>query len=331
MTFPSELEALGERGNCSLANGQNSGKASSTSTSTFAEPAGGSSSSQTVRQETPSNNKKRTRMREATAKTETITEAVKKSYASLAKSADQTCCDSAKTEKLLRYGYSSEELQSLPETVIAMADGCGNPTGLGTIREGDTVLDLGSGGGVDVFLASRRVGPSGKVVGLDMTPEMVSRAWGNALKLNVTNVEFKLGEIENIPMEDESFDVVMSNCVICLSPDKERVFREMFRVLRPGGRLAIADEVALRLFSEEEKADPGKWCGCVTGAVTERVYAGMLENAGFEEVYVKQLRKTGEAISGVFSAFISGIKPVRSGLMKTKERAGASIKLNVRS
>ncbi len=242
------------------------------------------------------------------AKAETIREAVKESYASLAKNADQTCCDSAKPAKLVRYGYSSEELQSLPESVIAMADGCGNPTALGEIREGDTVLDLGSGGGVDVFLASRKVGPNGKVIGLDMTPDMVNRARANAVKLNVANVEFKLGEIENIPLEDESVDVVMSNCVICLSPDKERVFREMFRVLRPGGRLAIADEVALRLFSEKEKADPGKWCSCVTGAVTEGIYTAMLENAGFEEVYVKQLRKVGEASPGVFSAFISGRK-----------------------
>ncbi len=246
------------------------------------------------------------------AKTETIREAVRESYASLAKSADQSCCDSAKTEKLVRYGYTSEELQSLPESVIAMADGCGNPTALGTIRGGDIALDLGSGGGVDVFLASRKVGPNGKVIGLDMTPDMVSRARANAVKLNVVNVEFKLGEIENIPLDSETVDVIMSNCVICLSSDKERVFREMFRVLRPGGRLAIADEVALRLFSEEEKADPRKWCSCVTGAVTEGVYTGMLENAGFEEVYVKQLRRAGEAISGVFSAFISGKKPLGS-------------------
>ncbi len=246
------------------------------------------------------------------AKTETIREAVKESYASLARNADQSCCDSAKTEKLVGYGYSSEELQNLPETVIAMADGCGNPTALGTIRGGDSVLDLGSGGGVDVFLASRKVGPNGKVIGLDMTPDMVNRARANAVKLNAANVEFKLGEIENIPLDSETVDVIMSNCVICLSSDKERVFREMFRVLRPGGRLAIADEVALRLFSEEEKADPRKWCSCVTGAVTEGVYTGMLENAGFEEVYVKQLRRAGEASSGVFSAFISGKKPLGS-------------------
>lgn len=189
-----------------------------------------------------------------------------------------------------------------------MADGCGNPTGLGRISEGDVVLDLGSGGGVDVFLASRKVGPNGKVVGLDMTPEMVNRAEANAVKLGVSNVEFKLGEIENIPLGDESVDVIMSNCVICLSIDKERVFKEMFRVLRPGGTLAIADEVALRSFSEEEKNDPQKWCNCITGAVTEGAYSEMLERVGFQEVYVKQLRPGGP-VSGVYSAFISGTKP----------------------
>ena len=127
------------------------------------------------------------------AKAETIREAVKESYSSLARTADQSCCDSAKTDKLIHYGYSPGELQSLPESVIAMADGCGNPTALGTIREGDVVLDLGSGGGVDVFLASRKVGRNGRVIGLDMTPEMVNRARENAVNLDVTNVEFKLG------------------------------------------------------------------------------------------------------------------------------------------
>ncbi|TMI28177.1 arsenite methyltransferase [Candidatus Bathyarchaeota archaeon] len=246
------------------------------------------------------------------AKSGTIQEAVKGSYASLAKSADQKSCDSLQTEKLVKYGYSSEELQTLPESVVTLADGCGSPTALATIREGDTVLDMGSGGGVDVFLASRKVGPNGRVIGLDMTPDMVSWAQANAVKLNAANVEFKLGQIENIPLDAESVDVIMSNCVICLSTDKEQVFQEMFRVLRPGGRLAIADEVALRVFSEEEKADPSKWCSCITGAVTEGVYAGMLENVGFEEVYVKQLRKPGESTSGVFSAFISGIKPAKN-------------------
>jgi ubiquinone/menaquinone biosynthesis C-methylase UbiE len=244
-------------------------------------------------------------------KAQTIRESVKEAYSSLAQNADQNCCDTSRSDKLVRYGYSTSDLESLPESVIAMADGCGNPTGLGKIREGDVVLDLGSGGGVDVFLASQKVGPNGKVIGLDMTPDMVNRAKANAVKLGASNVEFKLGEIENIPLGEDSVDVIMSNCVICLSNDKERVFKEMFRVLRPGGRLAIADKVALRPFSEEEKADPEKWCSCITGAVTEETYSAMLAEVGFQEVYVKQLRPAGEN-SRAYSAFISGAKPARS-------------------
>src|SRR2546425_11978019 len=248
-------------------------------------------------------------MRNAMAKAETIKVAVKESYASFAKSADQSCCDSSKTEKVLRYGYSSEDLQSLPESAIAMADGCGNPTGLGVIKEGDTVLDLGSGGGVDVFLASRKVGPTGRVIGVDMTPDMVSRARANAVKLNAKNVEFKLGQIENIPMDAESVDVIMSNCVICLSPDKERVFREVLRVLRPGGRLAIADEVALKPFSTEEQADADKWCSCSSGAITGLEYVRGLEEVGFTNVLVKPLEQGGGyADTGVVSTFVSATK-----------------------
>ena len=242
-----------------------------------------------------------------------IRESVKQTYSSLAQSSDLACCDSSKSEKLQRYGYSEAELKSLPESVVVMSDGCGNPTGLGQIKPGDVVLDLGSGGGIDVFLASKKVGPTGKVIGLDMTEDMVSRAQSNAVKLGFSNVEFKLGEIENIPLGEDSVDVIMSNCVICLSTDKERVFKEMFRVLRPGGRLAIADEVALRPFSEAERADPLKWSSCITGAVTEQAYSGLLSNVGFQDVYVKQLRKGSGAMEGVFSAFISGTKPTKPG------------------
>ena len=246
-------------------------------------------------------------------KERTIKTAVIESYSSLAKGAElASCCDSSKTDKLLRYGYSAEELATLPASVVAMSDGCGNPTGLGMIKEGDVVLDLGSGGGIDVLLASRKVGRTGRVIGLDMTPEMVQRAAATARRMGVANVEFKLGEIEQIPLDDESVNVIMSNCVICLSPEKQRVFREMSRVLRQGGALAIADEVAVRPFSEEEKADPGKWCSCVTGAVTESQYKEMLEESGFTEVYVKQLRpSTSGPNPGVFSAFVSAVKPLK--------------------
>jgi arsenite methyltransferase len=237
-----------------------------------------------------------------------IKDKVKVAYAILA---EQGCCGPSENSKLKNRGYTPEELIGLPESVLAMSDGCGNPTALGAIREGDTVLDLGSGGGIDVFLAARKVGRTGRVIGLDMTPRMVESAHANLERLGLDNVEFKLDEIEHIPLADGSVDVIMSNCVICLSPDKDQVFREMFRVLRPGGRLAIADEVALKPFSSEEKADLEKWCECVTGAVTEAEYSDMLRRVGFERVYVKQIHRTMESGSGVFSAFISGAKPPR--------------------
>lgn len=243
---------------------------------------------------------------------ENIKQEVRSAYGSLATRRtiplDGGCCEPATKEKLLRYGYTKEELVSLPESVIAMSDGCGNPTGLGMIGEGETVLDLGSGGGIDVFLASKSVGRRGRVIGLDMTPEMVRKATANARRANLSNVEFKLGEIENLPFEDESVDVIISNCVICLSPDKGKVFRDMYRVLKAGGRLAIADEVALKPFTKEEKEDPAEWCACVTGAITEKEYAEALREAGFKHVYVKQLRKPGELTPSVFSAFISATK-----------------------
>jgi len=222
------------------------------------------------------------------------------------------CCEPSSgsmPDKLLRYGYSKQELDALPESVITMSDGCGNPTGLGMIEERETVLDLGSGGGIDVFLASKKVGPRGRVIGLDMTPEMIQRARDNAKRASLVNVEFKQGEIERIPLGDGSVDVIMSNCVICLSPDKPRVFREMFRVLRKGGRLAIADEVAVKPFTPQEKADSAKWCSCVSGAVAESEYRSALEQAGFGQVYVRQLRPAGDSMPGVFSAFISAVRP----------------------
>lgn len=239
---------------------------------------------------------------------------VRERYSAVAIDAEHGCCSGTpELEKLLTKGYSAEELETLPESVIAMSKGCGNPTALGMINKDDTVLDLGSGGGLDVFLASRKVGSKGKVIGLDMTPEMIQQSVENVKRIGATNVEFKLGEIEQIPLDNESIDVIMSNCVICLSPDKGRVFGEMFRVLRPGGRLAIADELALTPFSDEEKLDPIKWSTCITGAITEQEYTNMLEEAGFKDTYVKRLRerRSEEGASlGVASAFISATKPM---------------------
>ena len=245
--------------------------------------------------------------------TEEIKQAVRSVYGALAMSRtiplDTGCCEPATKDKLLRYGYTEEELGGLPESVIAMSDGCGNPTGLGMIKEGETVLDLGSGGGIDVFLASKKVGQQGEVIGLDMTMEMIQKAMANAQRAGLSNVEFRFGEIESMPVKTGSVNVIISNCVICLSPDKGKVFREMFRVLRHGGRIAIADEVALRPFTREERDDADKWCSCVTGAITEHEYASNLTSAGFKDVYVKQLRKPGELTPSVFSAFVSATKP----------------------
>jgi arsenite methyltransferase len=251
--------------------------------------------------------------------TEKIKSVVKKAYSSLAtdrtSALEQNCCETSdsKVDKLLRYGYSKEELSLLPESVVVMADGCGNPTALGMIKEGETVLDLGSGGGIDVFLARKRVGQTGRVIGLDMTAEMVERAKDNARKMGLSNIEFKLGEIEQMPISDRSVDVIMSNCVICLSPDKENAFAEMFRVLKPGGRLAIADEVAMKPFTEKERTDPEQWCSCITGAITEKEYASNLEHAGFTSVYLKQLRPSMETNPNIFSAFVSAVRPEEIG------------------
>jgi len=239
---------------------------------------------------------------------------VRERYSAVTREAEDKCCSGTpELEKLLTKGYSVEELETLPDSVVAMSKGCGNPTALGMINKGDIVLDLGSGGGIDAFLASRKVGSKGKVIGLDMTPAMIQQAVENVKRIGATNVEFKMGEIEQIPLDDGSVDVIMSNCVICLSPDKGRVFREMFRVLRLGGRLAIADELALTPFSEEEKSDPIKWAACITGAITEQEYINMLEEAGFKDIHVKRLRERRNekgASLGVFSAFISATKPI---------------------
>lgn len=242
-----------------------------------------------------------------------IKEAVKDAYGHLARSRtiplESGCCDPVTKEKLIHYGYTQSELDTLPESVIAMSDGCGNPTGLGIIGEGETVLDLGSGGGIDVFLASRKVGRTGRVIGLDMTSEMIEKARVNAQRARLSNVEFKLGDMETLPMESNSVDVIISNCVVCLSPDKGKVFKEMFRVLKHRGRLAIADEVALRPFTIEEREDTAKWVSCVAGAMTEEDYASTLKGAGFRDVLVKQLRRPGELNPTVFSAFVSASKP----------------------
>jgi arsenite methyltransferase len=186
--------------------------------------------------------------------------------------------------------YKASETEGLPDAAVAASLGCGNPTALIELREGQTVLDLGSGGGIDVLLSARRVGPTGKVYGLDMTDEMLALARENQQKAGVTNVEFLKGEIEHIPLPDNSVDVIISNCVINLSSDKGRVLREAFRVLKPGGRFAVSDVVVRGDVPADIRRSVELWVGCVAGALEEADYERLLKEAGFDGVEVEPWR-----------------------------------------
>jgi SAM-dependent methyltransferase len=186
--------------------------------------------------------------------------------------------------------YSDNETALLPEAAVAASLGCGNPTAMAELKPGETVLDLGSGGGIDVLLSARRVGPEGKAYGLDMTDEMLELARENQRKAGVENAEFLKGEIENIPLPDESVDVVISNCVINLSGDKDRVLREVFRVLKPGGRLAVADVVVRGEVPPEIRRNIELWAGCIAGALEESEYRDKLESAGFVDISIEPYR-----------------------------------------
>ncbi len=182
--------------------------------------------------------------------------------------------------------YSAAELAGLPESVTEMSLGCGNPIAIAELQAGEVVLDLGSGGGIDCFLAARQVGAEGRVIGLDMTPEMIKLARRNAKRMGVPNVDFRYGEIEEIPLPDESVDVVISNCVINLSPDKDAVFGEVFRVLRPGGRLNVSDMVVEGELPQPIRDSLSAWASCVAGALEESDYLAKIRAAGFEDVQV---------------------------------------------
>ena len=204
--------------------------------------------------------------------------------------------------------YSSEELRDLPEDVLTSL-GCGNPTAIAGLHEGESVLDLGSGGGLDCFLSAQKVGPEGKVVGLDMSADMIQLARRNANRVAAENVSFRLGEMEDMPFADNSFDVIISNCVINLSPDKDAVFREAHRVLKAGGRLRASDIVFGREPTEQERADLASWTACVAGALTETDYAAKLRAAGFEDVRLEAKEGTAPD-SHLFSAYVSATKKV---------------------
>ena len=194
-----------------------------------------------------------------------------------------SCCGGGKeTEAISKnIGYTDQDLKAVPEGAN-LGLGCGNPLALASLREGETVLDLGSGAGFDCFLAARQVGKKGKVIGVDMTPEMLDKARGNAQKGDFTNVEFRLGEIENLPVADNQVDIVISNCVINLSPAKEKVFREAFRVLKPGGRLMVSDIVLKKDLPEEIKNSVAAYTACVAGAVRKEKYLDCIRAAGFQ-------------------------------------------------
>jgi len=218
-----------------------------------------------------------------------VKEYVRKRYSEIAVSR-QSCCPScggapSMVDVGLKLGYSNEDLRSVPEAAN-MGLGCGNPVALASLKEGETVLDLGSGGGIDVFLAAKAVGPKGKAIGVDMTEEMVKGARSTAKKYGYENVEFRVGEIENLPVEDCSMDVVISNCVINLAPDKERVFREAYRVLKHGGRLMISDLVTEGELPEKVKESFEAWAGCVAGAMEKTNYLKTIRKAGFENVRI---------------------------------------------
>jgi SAM-dependent methyltransferase len=182
--------------------------------------------------------------------------------------------------------YAAEELAELPDTVTEASLGCGNPLAIAELQPGEVVLDLGSGGGIDCFLAARKVGPEGRVIGLDMTPDMIKLARRNAKKMGVTNVDFRFGEMEDMPLPDGSVDVIISNCVINLSPDKDVVFREAYRVLRPGGRLSVSDIVVDGDLPDVIRGQLDAWAGCIAGALDESVYLDKIRAAGFQQVEV---------------------------------------------
>jgi len=268
--------------------------------------------------------------------TENLQEVVKQKYAAAAKQvvagstatcgggAELSCCDPI-TKNL----YDPSQTSALPKEAVAASLGCGNPTALAQLKPGETVLDLGSGGGIDVLLSAKRVGPTGKAYGLDMTDEMLSLARENQKKANVENVEFLKGAIENIPLPDNTVDVIISNCVINLSGDKDRVLREAFRVLKPGGRLAISDVVVRGEVPPDIRKSVELWVGCVAGALEEFEYRDKLFSSGFENIDIEPTRiynveeardflsaasldvdKVAPLIDGKFiSAFIRATKP----------------------
>jgi len=262
-------------------------------------------------------------------KNDAIRSVVREKYAKIATSgsagcgcSSSSCCgtsDDINAADISRgLGYSEQDVGAVPEGAN-MGLGCGNPQAIADLQPGETVLDLGSGGGFDCFLAARVVGDKGYVIGVDMTPEMITKSRQNADKISLGNVDFRLGELENLPVADGIVDVIISNCVINLSPDKERVFHEAYRVLKPGGRLAISDVVAVAELPDELKKDMAYLAGCITGASPVQEIELMLQRAGFENIQIRAKKESRRFIREwmpgshieeyIASASIKAIKP----------------------
>ncbi len=219
------------------------------------------------------------------------------------------CCGGSAQGETVIFGsklYADVDATTLPDTALLASLGCGNPTAVADLSPGETVLDLGSGGGIDVFLSAKRVAPTGKAYGLDMTDEMLALAEKNRAEAGVDNVEFLKGFIEEVPLPDSTVDVIISNCVINLSADKPAVFREMHRVLRPGGRVGVTDVVADNDLTPEQRAERGSYVGCIAGALSFREYEDQLAEAGFERITVE---RTHEVAGGMWSAIVKAHKP----------------------
>ncbi len=246
------------------------------------------------------------------AQLDSITSAVQHQYGSLAERAGERVSSTTKaTDKF----YTEEQRAALPDEAAGASAGCGNPVGIADAKTGETVLDLGSGGGIDCFLASKEVGPTGSVIGIDMTPRMLELARTNAEKLETTNVVFKLGHIEQIPQEDNSVDLVISNCVIALSEQKERVFSEIIRILKPGGRFVISDMVTDKPLPEEVRKSAAEWVSCVGGAAVMSEYLEMVETAGFDKIEILKENKSGggneEWRSSMIDLTLRAFKPAK--------------------
>ena len=257
-----------------------------------------------------------------------IKEMVRARYGGIASASEASCCapvsspccgpQSTPQDKVRRMGYSEAELAAVPDGAN-LGLGCGNPQAIAAMRPGEIVIDLGSGGGFDCFLAARQVGDSGRVIGVDMTHEMLKKARDNAARIGAGNVEFRLGEIEHLPVADNTADVVISNCVINLVPDKEQVFREAYRVLKPGGRLAVSDIVNIAPLPVELRSDPALLCGCVAGAVSTERVENWLASVGFVDIRVTPKPESRELIQSwapgkniedhIVSAMVEARKP----------------------